>query len=163
MDIRLINPFINAVFNTWETMLGVMPERDAPYVKDDALAVGDVSGLIGIAVDNLHGMVALGFPVDTALMIYTLLVGEVKTKITKEVGDAVGELTNIVAGGAKQELSQSGLSYHLSIPTIVTGAKHTLRSQTDSPIVVVPFRMGDQSFQLEVSLKLSKSVSNKIK
>lgn len=155
MDVRLINPFVNAVFSTLETMVGISPERDELYLKDNPLTQGDVTGIIGFAESGVFGSVALTFPTSTLLYIYGLMMNERVTKISREVQDLAGELTNIVAGVAKQELSKDGMNFHISIPTIVAGKNHSIRHQMNIPVLVVPMKLKDRPFILEVAIKQS--------
>jgi len=159
MNVELINPFITAVFDTMETMVGMTPTREAPYVKDHALPQGDVTGIIGFAEKDVIGSVALSFPIETILKIYNLMMGESESRITREVQDLAGELTNIVAGGAKKQFSQSGVSFHISIPTIVVGRNHTIHHQLNTSVLVIPFHLEKHPFILEVSMKLGRRLA----
>ena len=47
MDVKLINPFINATLNVLETMAFIKPEAGKPYLKKNGFAQGDISGVIG--------------------------------------------------------------------------------------------------------------------
>lgn len=154
MKVEYINPFINSVNNTIETMLGVKAERSAPFVKDNLLARGDVSGLIGFADKNISGSVALSFPTGTALKIYRMMMGETVFKINSDVQDTVGELTNIVCGGAKQEFAKIGLSFHISIPSIIVGKGHQITHKQHTPVVVIPFSIEQSPFAMEITMKI---------
>ena len=154
MNVKMINPFIKAVLNCFETMAGITPERQAPYLKDTALAQGDITGIIGFAEKNVLGSVSLSFPLASILKVYNIMMGETETRITREVQDLAGELTNIVAGGAKKAFSESGISFHISIPTIVTGKDHTIHHQLSTPVLVIPFKLEDSPFLLEVTMKV---------
>ena len=48
MDVTLINPFINATINVLETMAFVTVTAEKPYLKKDNIAVGDVTGVMGL-------------------------------------------------------------------------------------------------------------------
>ncbi|NQU06189.1 MAG: chemotaxis protein CheX, partial [Calditrichaeota bacterium] len=63
MNVEIVNPFVNAVYYTFETMAGLSPVRKSPYVKNDSLTQGDVTGVIGFTEKNLKGSIALCFPV----------------------------------------------------------------------------------------------------
>jgi len=155
MNVEIINPFVNAVFNTFETMVGKCPTRESPYLKDNARAQGDVTGVIGFAEKKLHGSVALSFPSFTAIKVYNAVMGENVNRLTRDVQDLVGELANIVAGGTKQVLAEKDLSHHISIPTIIVGKDHSIRHQLNIPVLVVPFTLEGDPFILEVTLKLT--------
>jgi chemotaxis protein CheX len=154
MDVKYINPFINSVVNTMETMLGISPQRMAPFLKDTNHANGDVSGIIGFASQEVIGSVAITFPTATALNVYQKMMGEVLSSLNEEVQDTVGELANIVAGGAKGEFAGIGISYHISIPTVVVGKNHTITHKGGTPVVAIPFKLEKDPFFMEISMKL---------
>lgn len=154
MDVQFINPFIQSVMNTMEMMVGEKPGRAQPYVKDNKVTQGDVTGIIGFAEKNVTGSVALSFPENTAFHVYNMLTGEDPESISREVQDSIGELTNIVAGGAKAELAKQGLSFHISIPSVIVGRNHAISHKVDTPVVVLPFTLGQFQFVMEVSMKI---------
>jgi chemotaxis protein CheX len=67
------------------------------------------------------------------------------------VSDAIGEIANIIAGNAKQHLTQFNLS--ISLPKVIMGKDHTIASQRGVPTIVVPFESPLGNFAMEVSLK----------
>jgi len=154
MKLDFINPFIHSVFNAMETMMEIKPLRQKPFTKSNNITEGDVTGLVGFASKDISGSVALSFPKDTAFKIYETMIGVPVNEINSEVQDIVGELTNIVVGGAKNELSTMGYSYNISIPMVVAGTKHTINHKYDKPIVVVPFSFGDKTFSMELSFNI---------
>ncbi len=160
MEVKYINPFMTAVSNTMEMMLGIAPGRQAPYLKKDKLTKGDITGLIGFAEKNVTGSVALSFTQDAALWIYQLMTGEEQQSLTRDVQDSIGELTNIVAGGAKTALAEEGLSFHISIPSVIVGKDHLISHKLNIPVVAIPFKLEDHTFLMEVSMKvLGKNVA----
>jgi chemotaxis protein CheX len=159
MDVKFINPFVNSVINTLATMAGKTPVRLAPSLKQDNRAKGDISGIIGFAGKSVHGSVALSFPQATALKIYSLMLGENVTTINEAVQDIVGELANIVAGGAKTEFEKEGMAFHISIPTVVVGRNHSIIHKCSTPVVLIPFRLESCDFVMEISVKTELVVS----
>jgi chemotaxis protein CheX len=65
------------------------------------------------------------------------LLGERPSEINGEVADAVGELTNIVAGNAKAKLEYLNLS--VSLPTVVAGKWHTIEFPKSVLPICIPF------------------------
>ena len=154
MDVKYVNPFINAIVNTMETMMDVSPNRGTPYLKGEHSTQGDISSVIGFAGKHVSGSVALSFPLPVALKIYSLMMGETVYRITNDVQDVVGEIANIVAGAAKAEMSEQGLSFDLSIPTVVVGKGHRIGCKIDVPIMVIPMEIGKHRFVMEITMKL---------
>lgn len=154
MDVKFFNPFIASLNNAMEMMLGVTPERESIYVKDDTLTTGDITGVIGFADQNITGSISLSFPEATALYVYNQMTGEHILQITRNVQDSIGELANIVAGGAKTILSQEGISFHISVPSVIVG-KHKISHRVNTPIIAVPFTIDKRRFVMEVTMKLN--------
>jgi len=138
-----------------ETMSAIKPTKHKPYTKSNNLTEGDVTGLVGFASDKLSGTVALSFPKDTAFKIYETMIGTPVNEINTEVQDIVGELTNIVAGGAKTKLSAMGLSYDIAIPIVIAENKHTINHKFDKSVVIVPFNIGNKSFTSKLSIRFN--------
>ncbi|MCF7811269.1 chemotaxis protein CheX [bacterium] len=153
MNVEIINPFINAVISTFETMVGLKPILKSPYVKNGSKTEDDITGVIGFTESSINGSVALSFPIRTALRVYNAMMGENKTEINQDVQDLIGELTNIVANDAKQSLAKMDMLFHVSIPTIIVGKDYSLRHQLSIPVIAVPFSIDKDSFTLEISIK----------
>jgi len=49
------------------------------------------------------------------------MLGEEFTAITDEVGDAVGEIANMISGGARRSLGDMGISFKATIPSTIRG------------------------------------------
>ena len=116
----------------------------------DPQELDEVSAIIGLAGDTA-GAVVLSFARDTAIQVVSKLAGRTYAALGVEVIDGVGELVNIIAGNAKQHLSQFNLS--ISLPKVIMGKDHKIASQRGVPTIVVPFDCSLGNFAMEVSLK----------
>jgi chemotaxis protein CheX len=153
MDAKYINPFISATVSALEMMAGLSPERGTPFIQEKFESLADMSGIIGFAGD-LKGAVVLCFPIELANHIYCSLTGEEDpTPDPSEVGDAIGELANMVVGGAKAPLSEMGLSIQLSIPSVVSGKNHMIMNKSSGPCLVIPFKLEGRDFWVQVNMK----------
>ena len=47
MDVRFVNPFLEGTASVLKTMAFIEPRPGKPYLKNDNMAVGDISGIIG--------------------------------------------------------------------------------------------------------------------
>ena len=155
-NVEYINPFISATLQSLEVMALLRATRGAPFAKADTLARGDISGVIGLA-GEATGSIAITFPTALAARIYSQMVGEEVSEITDEVKDAVGEVANMIAGGAKAALAQKGFTFRIAIPSIVVGTNHTITHKGRGPCLVVPFHVDEQTFWLEVSFDAAKA------
>jgi chemotaxis protein CheX len=121
MDIRFIEAFRVATNNVLSMMAQITPNFAEPVMRDSRKAFGEVTGIIGMTASGFNGNLMLSFDKECVLGVVEGLVGERYPKITSEVVDAVGEITNMVCGGAKAILSEQGLVFDMATPTIVVG------------------------------------------
>ncbi len=152
MKVEYINPFINAVIHVLKTMGGVSPVPGKPRLKDGNTALGDVSGVIGLAGEGVRGFFVVSFTESCILSFMEKMLGETFDRIDAEVKDAVGEVTNMISGGAKGELSQKGFFFDVAIPSVVSGARHKIEQSTGMPVIVVPFSTEAGAFFIEAAL-----------
>ncbi len=152
MDVKIINPFINATLNVLETMAFIKPEAGKPYLKKGDFAQGDVSGIIRFTGES-NGTVSVTFNKLCILKIVSNMFGEEMKEINNEIEDAVGELTNMISGQARKELEGIGKVFHGAIPLVVTGKKHKIMPMTKGQKIAIPFRTDSGDFTVEVALE----------
>jgi chemotaxis protein CheX len=152
LNVDYINPFIEATVNTFTTMCNMTPVRDKVFLKGEGEEVYGVSGIIGLGGEAL-GAVVLNFPENVAISVVSKFVGEEYSTITSSVVDGVGELTNIIAGDAKNRLIQKGYKFEIGLPKMVTGRNYITAQNRSVPCIVVSFSSPIGKFCLEVSLR----------
>ncbi len=153
MKVEYINPFIEAVYDLFNTMLGAEARSREVGVAMEQGNPRDIMGLIGLS-GPARGMVALAFPVDTALNMVNQLLGTDTKVVDDSVSDAVSELVNIVAGGAKAKFPMAGPPIDLSLPTVVRGNNYNVDYPSGSVWLEVPFESALGNFDLRVTLEL---------
>lgn len=136
MKAEYINPFLTSTVAAFHTMLGCELERGAPFIKRHAQPDHEVSGIIGLS-GRAQGMVVLGVGREVALSVTEVMLQERPTSINSDVTDAVGELANIVAGGAKAQLEHLELS--VSLPSVITGKSHCIEFPSKVQPISIPF------------------------
>jgi len=153
MKAEYLNPFLHATRNVLETMAQTKLTGQKPSLKQGVATFGDVTGIIGMASDTLEGSMCISFPEDCILQIVSrMLMEPPKSAIDHEVVDAVGEITNMICGGAKAEFGKMGISFNLATPTMVTGKGVEIHHRNDIPIIVIPFKTDVGTFVLEAIL-----------
>ncbi len=145
MDFNLIQPFINATLTVLKTMAFTEAHSKPPYLKDQNTANGDVSGVIGLTGDS-SGSLSVSFPEKTILVIVSNMFGERMSQVDDEIKDAVGEITNMISGQARQELEGMGMSLESAIPTVISGKDHTIKHITTYPILAITFSLDEGEF-----------------
>ncbi len=153
MDVRFINPFVKAICNTFETMCGLKVAIGAPELKTSDKPLTDVSSIIGFSGDAA-GSVVLHFSFDTASKVATAFAGMEITPEHPDFADAVGELANMVAGGAKAKFE--GLNISISLPNVIVGSNHNVSASKNTPRIVIPCATDVGVFQVEIGMVLGK-------
>ncbi len=150
MRAQYINPFLKASLNLFREYLGIQAEAGKPYLVSDPQNLDAVSGIIGLAGET-RGAVVLSFSRETAIKVVSRLSGTEYRLLGNEVLDGVGELTNIIAGNAKQDLLDFRIE--ISLPGVVTGNSYKIRWPEGIPVVAIPFTTELGPFSVNVSLK----------
>lgn len=152
MDDKLIDPFIYAAVNVLETMAFTVVEAGTPYIKKDRFACGDVSAILGFTGD-MSGTLSVSFSDGSILSIVSAMFGESIHEMNDEIRDAVGEITNMISGVARQRLGEIGVSLKAAIPMVIMGGNHTIAHITDQPVVAVTFQTNNGDFTIELCLE----------
>lgn len=139
MRAEFVNPFLVSLLHVISTMAQLDLKAGAPRKKNDELARGDVSGLIGMVGPQTRGSFSITFDKGLALEIMRRMLGEAPENINEEVTDMVGEITNMVTGGAKRMLAEKGYDFNMASPVVVSGPSHTISHKTDSTKLLMPF------------------------
>lgn len=150
MDPALITPFIKSVQNVFATMLQLPVEVEDPKIKDGSSSTYDVSAIIGMSGDCV-GSVVLSFELESALRIVALFTGSEIQSDSPDFADAVGELVNMISGGAKANFV--GRKASISTPSVVLGARHVVSAQKDKPVIILPCVTDCGRFAIEVSIQ----------
>jgi len=154
MDVRYVNPFVRSICNTFETMCNQTVAVGAPRLKHGNEPGSDVSSVIGFSGDAA-GCVVIHFDFDTASEIATAFAGTEITPEHPDFADAVGELANMVAGGAKAHFD--GLDISISLPNVIVGRNHSVSASKNSPRLVIPCKTKAGTFHVEVGMVLRKT------
>lgn len=154
MDVRYINPFVKSICKTFEVMCRLKVTVGKPELKTNDDPRSDVSSVIGFSGDAA-GCVVLQFSFATASKIASSFAGIEITPEHPDFADAVGELANMVAGGAKAQFE--GLAISISLPNVIVGRNHNVSASRSSPRIVVPCVTSAGTFHVEVGMVLAKA------
>lgn len=151
MNVAFINPFLSAMANVLATMATLEAKPGKVSLKKDALPLGDVTGIISMTSPQTRGSLAISFSEPVILDVTERMLGERFESVDSDVINLVGEITNMVTGGAKRLLEEMGYDFDLATPVVITGKDQKIThvaERVDS--VVVPFETDSGSFFVEV-------------
>ena len=154
MDVRYVNPFIAAVQHVFQTMLETTILISKPALKSKDAPNSDVSAIIGFTGDAV-GSVALCFSRQTALRVANRFAGDaVSPDDLAMLADALGELTNMVAGQAKAQLPTGPVN--VSLPRVVVGDDHRVVESYTAPVLLLICDSALGRFSVEVTMQTPK-------
>lgn len=144
-----ITPFIESAISVFQTMLGCSAKLNGLEQLESYVVSYDITGVIGMS-GSTSGDVVISFEKQVALSATEALLGGSYDTINDDVIDAVGELTNMIAGQAKAQISKSDMN--LALPTVIVGRDHTIRFPSRIKPMSVPFESDWGAFNIEVGL-----------
>ena len=151
MKVSFINPVLTSILNVLSTMAHIEPKVGTPKIKDKNEIVHgkNITGVMSMVGRKGNASVALTFSEAAILHIANEMFHSEITVIDGMVIDLVGELANMVLGGAKSELEKEGHFFQLSLPTIILGCDYLVAHKTNAPIIILPFTMPEGEFVVE--------------
>ena len=151
MDARFINPVLNSLINILVTMAQMTPPKTGkPTLKKDVLAPGVVTGIIDMVGKQATGSIAVSFSKPVALDLTKRMLRLEQDHVDAQVEDLVGEIANMVAGGAKSALEGDGYNFDMSLPRIVAGDQHQVEHKVTGPTIILPFNTDSGEFYVEI-------------
>jgi chemotaxis protein CheX len=156
IDVNLLNPFIAATLECLSQMAGARPERRRVFVKTDPTMHGDICGIIGMT-NGITGSCVVSFPEALAKRFVSRFLGESEDSVSAEmVEDGIGEVANMVAGGAKRKFADTSYRFDISTPTVVHGMPVKLFNPADTVAIACEFTADPgwpETFLIEIALK----------
>ncbi len=129
--------FIASTTFVFKTMLGWEIEVQSAE-RVDAFPPGhDVTGVIGLA-GSIEGTIVVSLDKEVAFAAAEAFIGERPSTINGDILDLVGELANMIGGGAKDRLDLPGVV--LGLPTTVSGKDYRISFKQDVEIETVLFQ-----------------------
>jgi chemotaxis protein CheX len=148
---ELMGPFIKSAQRTFSSMLGLDVQAENISVREnDDDSHASISGIVGLSGD-IQGVVVLEYPLATSLTMVSKFIGEEFTEIDDDVADAIGEITNIIAGYAKKDMF--GLNVSIGLPTVVEGSDYAVHLAKGTPVLCAAMTSAAGDFIIAVSMK----------
>jgi chemotaxis protein CheX len=142
--------------DVFEMMLS-MKAVSAPGTDAHRLHGERVTGTVGLAGDAVTGSVYLNISPAFALQATAAMLGLPAEEITgdTEINDVVGEVTNMLAGGLKSWLCDSGASCALTTPAVIRGNSFEINPKPGVEIILIGFECGENKGLVEAHIKFS--------
>ena len=151
MDVKYVNPVLDSIVNVLSMMAQMKPEAGKPSIKEGSEAQGVVTGLIDFKGSQNAVSTAISFSRPVALEITKRMMHTDPEEIDDMVQDLVGEICNMMAGGAKGTLEAQGYDLELTLPSVFTGEHHEIKHTVSGPVIVLPFTTEVGDFFVELA------------
>jgi len=150
MKEKLIRSIIEGTRRVFRMMLSVDPTPGEPREsRKTSMKVSGITGIIGFAGERGSCMLYIRCPDDVAGMLASKMLGAEFNGISEEVKDALGEIANMISGNVNSFLSEIGLEFKLSIPTIISGRGYEIDIGSGNLCSLwVPFKFNGSEFDI---------------
>ena len=138
-----------AVREVFSMMVGVevtVPEADVPSTQ------ADVTGMVGLA-GEICGVLSVRCSRNAANKIASQMLGVPLTEAGAHHSDAIGEISNMVAGNFKAKLDGLQDKCMLSVPTVITGEDYQLHSLAEGDRIELPFMYEGESLWIALEVR----------
>jgi chemotaxis protein CheX len=136
MNVKFLNPFVQAAKDVLKAELGIEAQRGELSLQKSSLTYNDLTVLISM-VGEVQGVVLYSMAIDTALSIVSQVLQQEFTELSELAESGVGEMANVISGRATVLLSETGISSNISPPTLIKGRNVSI-STLDFDRIVVP-------------------------
>lgn len=148
---RSIEVLIEATREVFEKMVRRRLRFGLPIEGDALRPRSNVVGTVVFAGAE-SGVVVFYSTIEAAREIAGALLGQAPADVNGEMPDAIGEITNMIAGAFRTRMMDAGSPWVISIPTVTIGSDFYTTYVSDVRRVLCPFQMGDQEVFVELIL-----------
>jgi chemotaxis protein CheX len=116
-----------------------------------------VTGTVGLAGEAVTGSVYLHVTAAFSVQATATMLGMAPEEIkgTAEINDVIGEVTNMLAGGLKSWLCDSGAACALTTPAVIRGTSFEINPKPGVQIILLGFDSGEHKGLVEIHIKFS--------
>ena len=151
-------PFIEALSDTFTTMVNTSIKVHSPKIKESPVANGDISAIIGMngSVERdgeekeFKGLLVLSWKEDVYLKVASSMLFEEFTEYCDDVSDSGAEISNIVMGNAKNGLVPLGFKIGMATPTTIKGQNHEIKYPTKATVIEITISCDFGDFKMEL-------------
>lgn len=157
----------NSLTNVFETMLdaevtlknSIVIDSESnnkglvlPLDTTQPLVTGTV-GFIGKLTGIIYIFMNLPFAEKLTCKLLDMDPSELDSESNETVNDALGELTNMIVGTFKNELSDKGFECRMTIPSILRGSNYTIEPVEVALRRIYQFECEGSSFVIDILMK----------
>jgi chemotaxis protein CheX len=139
---EMLSTLIESTREVFETMVFQPLGSQTPIQGDAVRPRSNVVGTVSFAGER-SGVVAFYSSMETARMIVGAMLGIPAAQVNGEIPDAIGEVTNMIAGTFRTRMAASGSRWAISVPTVTIGSDFHTTYVSTVRRVLCPFTMSE--------------------
>ncbi len=152
MDVKLVNPFIDAFTTVLPQMGFPTPERTGMGVKDKNIESLGVSVLVGFTKE-IRGNVVYNMNEETAKFIAsTMMMGMPIAAFDEMAQSAISEMSNMLTANAATNLAALGREVDISTPSLTVGAGARIRISAGQ-FLTVNMDLGGHVVEIDIAVE----------
>lgn len=128
LETDIVTAIKESTSEVFSTMLMLDVKADDSFIKDEKNVSTDMISSLHFFGEKYMGKIAVFTYGSTACHLAGTMLGIEATEVDVDVKDGMGEIVNMIAGGAKNKLVDTMGELHLLTPWVVAGKKLTITS-----------------------------------
>jgi chemotaxis protein CheX len=150
IETRFVEELLAATRDVFKTMVFHDVETASP-ISDNAQRTGaNVVGQVAFA-GKTSGLVVFHSTLEGAKAITASMLGIDPINVNGELPDAIGELTNMIAGSFRNRMADvRGETWAISVPTVTVGSDFYTKYVSDVQRALCPVKMGNAELFVEL-------------
>jgi chemotaxis protein CheX len=151
MNVKFLNPFVDAAFEVLKIETGIEANRGDLRLEKGPYLTQDVTVIISL-VGSVEGTVFYCLNLKTAIQLASRMIGETLKEFDSLAQSGIAELGNVITGRASVKLSEAQFEATISPPSLILGNGATI-STLDFPRLVVPVITEFGEIQIHLALR----------
>lgn len=160
MNVKFLNPFIDAAYEVIQVETGIKMQRGGLNLINEDYLTNDVTVIISL-VGDVEGNVFYSMDENTAVSLASAMLGEQLDSFNNLAQSGVAELGNVITGRASIKLSEAGFEANISPPTLLTGSGGII-STLDFQRLIVPMNCDFGTIEIHLALRQAVSLGKNV-
>lgn len=152
MDVKLVNPFIDAFTTVLPQMGFATPTRTGMSVKEKSATSLGVAVIVGFTKE-IRGSVVYNMSEETAKYIAsTMMMGMPVESFDEMAQSAISEMSNMLTANAATNLTALGLEVDISTPSLTVGADFQIKISNEQYLTII-MDVGGHAVEIDVAVQ----------
>ena len=151
MDVKLVNPIIDAFMEVMPQMGFPMPQRLRVYLQDRNVVSDGVTLTVGFT-KQMRGKVVYNMTADTARYVASIMMfGVPVTKFNDMAQSALRETSNVLTARTATNFSKLGVEVDITTPELVIDEERTIKI-SDGTYLAVEMEIGGHKMNIALGV-----------